>query len=148
MKPSVPAPRTAAPVKSPEDHGNHASLQPLQYQIEDSRRQAVQSQQLVKPQSNSMHYNPHGLPPRLRAGIEALSGMNVSDVVVHRNSSRPAQLSAAAYTQGSEIHLGPSQEQYLPHEAWHVVQQWQGRVAPTTRMNGVHINDDDCLEHE
>ena len=38
---------------------------------------------------------------------------------------------AHAYTQGSEIHLGAGQERHLPHEAWHVVQQAQGRVRPT-----------------
>ncbi|MEL6127089.1 MAG: DUF4157 domain-containing protein, partial [Pseudomonadota bacterium] len=37
-----------------------------------------------------------------------------------------------AYAQGSNIHLGPGQDQHLPHEAWHVVQQRQGRVPTTT----------------
>jgi len=148
MKPVLPTRRVAVPVKSPEDHAAHASTHPLPPHTDDGRRQAAQSQQLVQPQGESLHYNPHGLPPRLRAGIETLSGMDVSDVMVHRNSSMPAQLNAMAYAQGSEIHLGPYQEQYLPHEAWHVVQQRQGRVVPTTRMSGVHINDDDGLEHE
>jgi len=52
-------------------------------------------------------------------------------VQVHRNSSKPAQLNAHAFAQGSDIHLAPGQEQHLPHEAWHVVQQAQGRVKPT-----------------
>lgn len=50
---------------------------------------------------------------------------------MHYNSSRPAQLQALAYAQGSDIHLGPGQERHLPHEAWHGVQQAQGRVQPT-----------------
>ncbi len=90
-----------------------------------------------------------GLPAQLRAGIEALSGLSMSGVRVHRNSSQPAQLNALAYAQGNEIHLAPGQEQHLPHEAWHVVQQAQGRVAPTRQMKGgAATNDDADLEHE
>ena len=89
-----------------------------------------------------------GLPTQLRAGIESLSGMDMSAVHVHRNSAMPAQLSALAYAQGSEIHLGPGQERQLPHEAWHVVQQRQGRVTATTQMAGVAVNDEAGLERE
>src|SRR6185503_18138058 len=61
----------------------------------------------------------------------------------------PARLGAFAYTQGSDIHLGPGQERHLPHEAWHVVQQKQGRVAPTRQlMGGAPVNDDRGLERE
>ncbi|HEX7987867.1 MAG TPA: DUF4157 domain-containing protein [Duganella sp.] len=80
--------------------------------------------------------NNTGLPDDLKAGIENLSGMGMGHVKVHYNSSQPAQLQARAYAQGSDIHVGPGQEQHLPHEAWHVVQQAQGRVKPTTQMNG------------
>jgi hypothetical protein len=55
---------------------------------------------------------------------------------------------AHAYAQGSQIHLGPGQEQHLPHEAWHVVQQAQGRVKPTMQMKGIAVNDDAGLEKE
>ena len=89
-----------------------------------------------------------GLPEPLRGGIEALSGVDTSDVTVHRNSARPAELNALAYAQGSEIHLGPGQEKHLPHEAWHVVQQRQGRVEPTLDLGGVAVNDDAGLERE
>jgi Domain of unknown function (DUF4157) len=92
--------------------------------------------------------NLHGLPTQLRQGIESLSGMDMSDVRVHRNSAKPAQLQAHAYAQGREIHLGPGQEQHLPHEAWHIVQQAQGRVKPTLQMKGIAINDDQHLEKE
>jgi len=53
-----------------------------------------------------------------------------------------------AYAQGKDIHVGPGQEQHLPHEAWHVVQQAQGRVRPTMQMKGAAINDDTGLEAE
>jgi Domain of unknown function (DUF4157) len=90
-----------------------------------------------------------GLPDHLKSGIESISGLSMDDVTVHYNSSQPAQLNALAYTQGTDIHVAPGQEQHLPHEAWHVVQQAQGRVQPTMQMkDGVSVNDDQGLEHE
>jgi hypothetical protein len=53
-----------------------------------------------------------------------------------------------AYTKGTDIYVGPGQEKHVPHEAWHVVQQAQGRVKPTIQAKGVGINDDPGLEHE
>jgi len=101
--------------------------------------------------------NNTGLPDNLKSGIENLSGMSMDDVKVHRNSDKPAQLNAHAYAQGTNIHLGSGQEKHLPHEAWHVVQQKQGRVKPTMQMKsnpstalraGVNVNDDAELEKE
>ena len=89
-----------------------------------------------------------GLPDDLKARIESLSGLSMDDVKVHYNAAEPARLQALAYTQGPHIYLGPGQEQHLPHEAWHVVQQKQGRVKPTLQANGVAINDDPVLEVE
>ncbi|MEM9023524.1 MAG: DUF4157 domain-containing protein [Bacteroidota bacterium] len=91
---------------------------------------------------------PNGLPDQLRSGLEALSGMDMGDVQVHRNSSKPAQLFAHAYTQQNNIFLGPGQEQHLAHEAWHVVQQRQGRVKATMNLNGTPVNDNVGLERE
>ena len=67
--------------------------------------------------------NASGLPGRLKAGIEALSGVSTDGVRVHPNSAAPAGVNAHAYAQGTDIHLAPGQERHLPHEAWHVVQQ-------------------------
>lgn len=92
--------------------------------------------------------NRTGLPDRFKEGLEQTSGLDLSDIRVHRNSSRPRQLGALAYARGSEIHLGPGQEMALPHEVWHVVQQKQGRVRPTLFENGTAINDDRHLEAE
>lgn len=90
-----------------------------------------------------------GLPSQLKAGIESMSGMSMDHVQVHYNSPQPAQLNAHAYAQGSDIHVAPGQEQHLPHEAWHVVQQAQGRVQPTTQMKeATPVNDDPGLESE
>lgn len=93
--------------------------------------------------------NNTGMPDNLKSGIESLSGMDMSDVKVHFNSSQPAQLNALAYAQGNDIHVGPGQEKHLPHEAWHVVQQRQGRVQPTMQMKeSIPVNDDPGLERE
>ncbi|HAC65226.1 MAG TPA: hypothetical protein DCF68_17280 [Cyanothece sp. UBA12306] len=92
--------------------------------------------------------NQTGLPDDLKAGVENLSGYSLEDVRVHYNSPKPEQLQAHAYTQGTEIHVAPGEEKHLPHEAWHVVQQMQGRVKPTMQMKGVQINDNEGLERE
>ncbi|QNU68897.1 DUF4157 domain-containing protein [Ruminiclostridium herbifermentans] len=92
--------------------------------------------------------NNTGMPDRLMEGIEKLSGMDMSDVRVHYNSDKPAQVGALAYTQGRDIHVAAGQEKYLPHEAWHVVQQAQGRVQPTMQMQGIKVNDNPGLEYE
>ncbi|HYI38778.1 MAG TPA: DUF4157 domain-containing protein [Allosphingosinicella sp.] len=89
------------------------------------------------------------LPERLKNGVEALSGIAMDNVRVHYDSPRPAQLQAHAFAQGGDIHLAPGQAHQLPHEAWHVAQQAQGRVTPTAQLNGgVAINDDSGLERE
>ncbi len=97
-----------------------------------------------KPSSS----NRGGLPDALRGSIERLSGESLADVEVHYDSPKPARLHALAYTKGTEIHMGPGQAHHLPHEAWHVVQQKQGRVTSTTRAGKHHVNDDIGLEHE
>jgi hypothetical protein len=92
--------------------------------------------------------NNTGLPGNLKSGIETLSGLSMDHVKVHYNSSQAAQLNALAYAQGTDIHIAPGQEQHLPHEAWHVVQQAQGRVKPTMQAKGALINDEQGLERE
>lgn len=113
--------------------------EPLQGKFEPaavSQRQAASS-------------NNTGMPDQLKGGIERLSGYAMDDVKVHYNSAKPAQMQAHAYAQGTDIHLAPGQDKHLPHEAWHVVQQKQGRVKPTRQLKGkVNINDDAGLEHE
>lgn len=108
------------------------------FQLKDNRKQTVLQQ---KP-------NKTGLPDNLKLGIENLSGHSLDDVKVHYNSSKPGKLNAHAYAQGNQIHLGSGQEKHLPHEAWHVVQQKQGRVRPTMQMKGANINDNIGLENE
>lgn len=91
----------------------------------------------------------NGLPDNLKTSMESLSGYSLDDVKVHYNSDKPAQLQAHAYAQGTDIHVAPGREKHLPHEAWHVVQQKQGRVKPTAQLKEkVPVNDDPQLERE
>ena len=75
------------------------------------------------------------LPSGLKAGIENLSGMSLDGVRVHYNSPQPARLNPLAYAQGTNIHVAPGQDRHLAHEAWHVVQQRQGRVGDNVRTH-------------
>ena len=91
---------------------------------------------------------PVGLPAALRAAVQTLSGLDMAGVRVHLDSSRPAVIGALAYAQGNDIYLGPGQQAHLPHEAWHVVQQMQGRATAGVQARGLPLNDDAGLEHE
>lgn len=139
------SPQTLAQLKQ------HSALfgTPLQRQETEKEPLQGQSNTAQRQEQPAPKPNNTGLPNQLKSGIESLSGMSMDHVKVHYNSSQPAQLNALAYAQGSDIHVGPGQEQHLPHEAWHVVQQAQGRVKPTMQMKeGVPVNDDAGLEHE
>ena len=127
-----------------------------QEQINQHLQQQSATQLQARVAGGTIHASPGaarspqgGLPTQLKAGIEQLSGLPMDDIRVHYNSSKPAQLQAHAYAQGTQIHLAPGQERHLPHEAWHVVQQKQGRVKPTLQMKGgTPVNDDTHLERE
>ncbi len=111
---------------------------------EDKRLQAkIKSTSIVQLQRNQT-----GIPDQLKSGVENLSGHSLDHVKVHYNSPKPAAVQAHAYAQGSNIHLATGQEKHLPHEAWHVVQQMQGRVKPTTSIAGMAVNDNASLEKE
>lgn len=120
--------------------------------LEDNRA-SVQKKQMPSAKEEEdiiqKKENNTGLPDQLKAGVEKLSGHSMDDVKVHYNSDEPAQLNAYAYAQGTEIHVAAGREKHLPHEAWHVVQQKEGRVKPTLQMRSkVNVNDDKALEHE
>ncbi len=111
-------------------------------------RKDVSKWQPPKTAQRKERPNRTGLPENLKTGIEQLSGFSMDNVQVHYNSEKPAQLNAHAYTQGTDIHVASGQEKHLPHEAWHVVQQKQGRVSPTTEVAGKPVNDNMALESE
>ena len=133
--------------------------EPLQGRFATAQRQEAEDEDLQMKEAPagpgqfqhqpSPRRNDTGLPDGLESGIESLSGISLDDVRVHYGSSQPAQLNALAYAQGRDIHVAPGQEQHVPHEAWHVVQQAQGRVQPTMQLrHGVPVNDDTGLEQE
>lgn len=118
--------------------------EPISQLNEDAKNLSAAPQSIIQKKENKT-----GMPDALKTGMENLSGYSMDDVKVHYNSGKPAQLNAHAYAQGSDIHIAPGQEKHLPHEAWHVVQQKQGRVKPTLQLKGkVNINDDAGLEKE
>ena len=114
----------------------------------DTPRLSPSGSESTSANADGRSANKTGLPNRLKSGIENLSGLSMDDVRVRYNSPKPAQLQALAYTQGTEIHVAPGQERHLAHEAWHVVQQKQGRVRTTRQMKGKAINDSPALERE
>lgn len=124
----------------------------LQGKFESVQMKGVEEEEPLQAKSTEQTKgaeNSTGLPDNLKSGIESLSGYSMDDVNVHYNSSKPSQLQAHAYAQGTDIHMAPGQEKHLPHEAWHVAQQKQGRVQPTMQMKGaVNVNDDQKLEQE
>ena len=127
---------------------NRAAYKQLKQKQSSEPLQRVKEEEELL-QEKSAQPNRTGLPDNLKTGIESLSGISMDPVKVHYNSAQPAQLNALAYAQGSDIHVAPGQEKHLPHEAWHVVQQAQGRVKPTMQMkDGVPVNDDLGLERE
>lgn len=123
------------------DEEKKEETNPVQGRFEPASTDALQTKQETQQ-------NKTGLPDYLKSGLENLSNIDLSGVRVHYNSSKPAQLGALAYTQGQEIHIGDGQENYLPHEGWHAVQQIQGRVSSTKQKKGLPVNDDTNLERE
>lgn len=128
-----------------EENGRGASdrQMPLQLEKEDKTNLPDRHKLLQINKENNT-----GLPDDMKTGIESLSGLSMDNVRVHYNSDKPAKVGAQAYTQGTDIHVAPEQEKHLPHEAWHLVQQAQGRVRPTMQLKGVAVNDDERLEKE
>lgn len=127
----------------------HARLEARTAAAPEREYAQLMSARAIGPRPVQRAPNRTGLPDGLKAGVEALSGVSLDGVKVHYNSPKPAQIDSFAYAQGRDIHLGPEQERHLPHEAWHIVQQAQGRVRATRQMQGrVLLNDDVRLERE
>lgn len=141
------------PITEPKQQTAEPTPRQFQSTLQQKANASARVAQLARVNQMAANYvqrqpNRTGMPDKLKNGIENLSGMTMDDVKVHYNSAKPAQLQAHAYAQGTDIHLAPGQEKHLPHEAWHVVQQKQGRVQPTMQMKGVQINDNESLERE
>lgn len=136
-----------------EDDVLQGKFETAQRQSTDEEEDSVQGKfagagAADQPRSGSAENRAPGLPGPLRAGLETLSGKDLSGIRVYYNAPAPAQLNALAYTQGRDIHVGPGQEKHLAHEGWHAVQQLEGRVRPQMKVKGFPLNDDDGLEKE
>ncbi|NEW61113.1 DUF4157 domain-containing protein [Sulfurovum sp. bin170] len=143
LKESKNLTKTPTPKSNGGTTTQQVSKTPLM-QRKSKEQQAIFGNNTIQKKENNT-----GLPDNLKSGIESLSGYSMDDVKVHYDSSQPAQLNAHAFAQGSDIHLASGAEKHLPHEAWHVVQQKQGRVQPTRQMKEkVNINDNEGLERE
>lgn len=93
--------------------------------------------------------NATGIPTQLKRRIEQSTSLKLDDVKVHYRSERPAALDALAYTQGTQVYLGPGQERHLPHELGHVIQQKFGMVRADSRHeSGAPLNTDQTLERQ
>ncbi|WP_428243407.1 DUF4157 domain-containing protein [Gynuella sp.] len=144
----APQPEQTISTNMPHDNG-HVAVSSCQGAPAMQFKQAASDGSGVAGGAMAPQDRRTGLPHRLKAGIEQLSGYSMDDVRVHYNSVQPAQYQAHAFAFGNQIHLAPGQERHLPHEAWHIVQQKQGRVKPMLQMKGkTAVNNDDGLERE
>lgn len=111
---------------------------------EESRNSAARSLSRTAGRENHT-----GIPTQLKERVEQSTGMSLDDVRVHYNSILPAKLDALAYTKGNQVEISPGQEQHLPHELGHVIQQKLGAVrANTWHSSGVAMNTDIALERQ
>lgn len=113
-------------------------LQSVNYQQESNAHQ----------QEGNKKKNNTGIPDKLKAVVEHISGFSLDEVRVHYNSEKPAELGAHAYTEGFDIYIAPGQEKHLAHELWHVVQQLKGEVKPNKEIGGVKANTEQGLEKD
>lgn len=121
-------------------------VQQLQTGIEQSRD--FQAEKAWQAQIAKYESNETGVPNDLLQKIEQASGMDLSQVRVYYNSSKPTAIGALAYTEGLIIYIAPGQEAELEHELWHVVQQLQGRAEMTTTLLGKPVDDRTKMEAE
>lgn len=105
--------------------------------------------QTAERRAERQEVNLTGIPAQMKWDLEARSGLSLDDVRVHYHSDKPAGLGALAYTQGTQVHIGPGQEGHLRHELGHVVQQKLGLVRPNARIpGGPALNTEEALERQ
>lgn len=136
---------------------HHQPNSPQQSLIDQSP-EALEAQKLQQLADNSSEttallewqkkINTTGLPDDLKAAIESASGLSLDAVRVHYNSDKPAQIGAYAYADYPNIYVAPGQEKHLPEEAWHIVQQMQGKTKATEKVNNTAIDGNNSREKE
>lgn len=112
---------------------------PIQAKQHPIQKQSKAGTSTVKPNEAQIKHN-----------VSVLKGKDVTQAKVHYNSSEPAKVNAAAYAQGTNVHLAPGQDHLMGHELTHVAQQMGGEVNAGKQANNglVNINDDPKLERE
>ena len=126
-----------------KENKNSSKLESYQLKADlHAKNSSLEATQLKSERNNT------GLPDNIKNGVENLSGQSLNDVKVHYNSDKPKQMKAHAFAEGNQIHVAGGQEKHLAHEAWHVIQQKEKRVSPTTKINGLNVNTDKSLEKE
>ena len=96
--------------------------------------------------SNHLRAKKTGLPEHMLQNLEALSGYDMSDVRVHRNSALPKQIGAYSYAQGTNIYLGPNRECDLGHELVHTFQFVSNQIPGTSQGQQLDRNKVSYLE--
>lgn len=163
---SRPARSNAEQVQQTEHAEKENSLSPPPFQLKieappatggpTTEHQQKGSSAWSMPTQKKETPNQTGLTDGLKNKMEQSFGVDFSDVRIHKNSNSAERLGALAYTQGTDIHLAPGQEdqstvggqELIGHELAHVVQQKQGRVQTTHQEDGQNINDAAHLENE
>ena len=110
-----------------------------------------QSKPAAQPKANNT-----GLPGGLVNKMEKVFKTDMSHLDVRVNSKEPAKVDAIATAQGNRVDIAPGHynpntskgQSLIAHEAWHTIQQAQGRVKPTMQAKGKAINNDRGLEAE
>lgn len=105
---------------------------------------------IMRKQNDKIRKKNHtGISTQLKERIEQSTGVSLDDVQVHYHSELPAKLDALAYACGNQVEISSGQEQHLPHELGHVVQQKLGVVrANVMHPTGVALNTDHALERQ
>lgn len=107
-------------------------------------------QQVIQKKAQQAQRKPNltGIPIQMKLDLEQRSGLSFDDVRVHYHSDKPSKIGALAYTQGTQVHIGPGQEKHLMHELGHVIQQKRGPIPPTQYISGLPVNCSQALESE
>lgn len=143
---------TTTPTSTPETEfvdNSPEAIEMRSYQKKvDNRPEAIQMQEYQDKINGVKKKNTTGIPDNIKDGIEKLSGISLDDVTVHYNSPKPAEIGANAYAKGTDVYIAPGQEEHLPQELWHVIQQKQGKVKAKIKAHGENINNEDTLEED
>lgn len=105
-------------------------------------------QQRAPQNAQTSRSNLTGIPTQMKLELERRSGLSFDDVRVHYNSDKPAQLQALAYTQGTQVYVGPGQERHLRHELGHVIQQKRGFGRCDAMENGLPVSNSPEVERQ